>query len=135
MGQIIADATRAKTPFFAAVTKNGKIVSKSRSFGSTDPTSHAEVVAIKRALKKLNRNSLKGYTLYSTCEPCPMCMGAAHWSGISQLVFGARLSDSKRFGFDEIIVPQLAMELKKSGVKISKDVMRQECLRLFKNKM
>ena len=134
MGQIIANARKLDSPFFAAVAKRGKIISKSRSFGQIDPISHAEIVAIRKALKKLNRTSLRGFTLYSTCEPCPMCLGAAHWSGISELVFGARLTDSKRLGFNEIIVPQLAMELKKRGVKISKDVMRQECLHLFKNK-
>lgn len=131
MKQVIANARKARSPFFSALAKGNKIVSMSKSNGSNNPIEHAEILAIKTALAKTKTNSLKGFTLYSTCEPCPMCMGAIHWAGITEVAFGARLSDSRRFGFDEIIVPQLSRELKSRGVKVNKGIMRKECLELF----
>lgn len=62
-----------------------------------DPTSHAEVRAIRAATKKLKATSLKGYALYTTCEPCPMCMAAALWAGVDRVIYGATISDAARF--------------------------------------
>jgi tRNA(Arg) A34 adenosine deaminase TadA len=61
-----------------------------------DITSHAEVRALRAATKKLKRLSLRGYTLYTTCEPCPMCMAAALWAGVDRVVFGATIDDAAR---------------------------------------
>src|SRR6202166_4853208 len=62
-----------------------------------DPSSHAELRAVRVACKKLKRPSLKGYTMYSTCEPCPMCMANALWARLDRVVFGARIDDANRF--------------------------------------
>jgi len=62
-----------------------------------DPTSHAEVRAIRAATKKLKATSLKGYALYTTCEPCPICMAAALWAGVDRVIYGATISDAARF--------------------------------------
>ncbi|MDE1865567.1 MAG: nucleoside deaminase [Candidatus Micrarchaeota archaeon] len=133
MKLVVKKASRAGFPFFSAIAKGDKIIASSKGNGIRDPTAHAEMLAIQKALRKLKTNSLKGFTLYSTCESCPMCMGAIHWAGISELVFGARLTDSRRFGFDEIIIPQVGATLKRRGVKINNDVMRKECIGLFKS--
>src|SRR6202166_2833947 len=61
-----------------------------------DPSSHAEVRTVRLACKKLKRPSLKGYTMYSTCEPCPMCMANLLWSGIDRVVYGATIEDASR---------------------------------------
>lgn len=61
-----------------------------------DTTSHAEVRALRAATKKLKRLSLKGYTLYTTCEPCPMCMAAALWAGVDRVVYGATIDDAAK---------------------------------------
>lgn len=131
MRRVIANARNVKSPFFSALAKGDMIIVTSKSNGQNNPIEHAELLTIRKALKKLKTNSLKNCTLYSTCEPCPMCMGAIHWSGIREVVFGARLTDSRKFGFDEIIVPQLGEALKSRGVKVNKDIMRKECLELF----
>jgi tRNA(Arg) A34 adenosine deaminase TadA len=61
-----------------------------------DPSSHAELRAVRKATKKLGKPSLKGYTLYTTCEPCPMCMANALWAGLDRVVFGATIADASK---------------------------------------
>jgi tRNA(Arg) A34 adenosine deaminase TadA len=131
MNQVISNARKSKSIFFSAIVKGDAIVSMSNGHGDKNPIEHAEILTIKKALKKIGVNSLKKCTLYSTCEPCIMCMGAIHWSGIREVTFGARLTDSKRFGFNEIIIPGVEKAIKTSGVKLNKDIMRKECLELF----
>jgi tRNA(Arg) A34 adenosine deaminase TadA len=98
-----------------------------------DPSAHAEVRAIRLACKKINAYSLKGYTLYTTCEPCPMCMGCALWAGLDRVVFGATISDAARFG------PQIEISaaevVKRSDMKciVGGPVERDACLALFTN--
>jgi tRNA(Arg) A34 adenosine deaminase TadA len=98
-----------------------------------DPSAHAEVRTIRLACKKINAYSLKGYTLYTTCEPCPMCMGCALWAGLDRVVFGATISDAARFG------PQIEISaaevVKRSDMKCSVvgPVERDACLALFTN--
>ncbi len=131
MKLLIAEAQKANSPFFSSLVKGNKIIAMSKSNGLNNPTEHSEMLTIRKALKRIKTKSLKGYSLYSTCESCPMCIGAIHWTGIKEVTFGARLTDSRRFGFDEIISPQLTKMLKAKGVKVNKDVMRKECLALF----
>lgn len=90
-------------PFGAIVVKNGQIVGRgSNSVTSTnDPTAHAEVVAIRDACKNLNTFQLAGCTLYASCEPCPMCLGAIYWARPERIVFGAFHSDAADAGFDD----------------------------------
>jgi tRNA(Arg) A34 adenosine deaminase TadA len=131
MVQVIANARKSKSAFVSALAKGNTIISMSKSNGDKNPLEHAEILAIKKVLKKMNPNSMKKCTLYSTCEPCLMCMGAIHWAGIKEVVYGATLEDSKKFGFNEILVPQLKKTLKASGIKFNKDIMRKECLELL----
>lgn len=131
MARVVANARKSKSAFVSAVVKDNTIISISQSNGDKNPLEHAEILAIKKVLKRMNPESMKKCILYSTCEPCLMCMGAIHWAGIKEVAYGARLEDSKRFGFNEILVPQLEKVLKASGIKFNKDIMRKECLELF----
>ena len=88
-------------PFGAVVIKDGVIVGRGRNtvLRDNDPTSHAEVSAIRDACKNLNSYSLEGCTLYTTCYPCPMCLGAIIWSNISKVYFGNTKEDADMIGF------------------------------------
>jgi tRNA(Arg) A34 adenosine deaminase TadA len=88
-------------PFGAVVIKDGVIVGRGRNtvLRDNDPTSHAEISAIRDACKTLNTYSLEGCTLYTTCYPCPMCLGAIVWSNISKAYYGNTKEDADMIGF------------------------------------
>ena len=96
-----------------------------------DPSAHAETLTIRLACAKLGAGSLKGYTLYTTCEPCAMCMACALWSGLDRLVFGATIADAGRF------VSQIAIPAKEVArrtdlhCEVAGPVERQVCVGLF----
>lgn len=93
-------ATPRRSPFASSVveTRTGRRVARclNRARALGDPTAHAEVVAIRTACRRLKSTSLAGFTLYTTCEPCPMCMAAALWSRVDRVVFGATIADASR---------------------------------------
>lgn len=89
-------------PFGAViVNKEGKIISNgnNRVLIDNDPTMHAEIVAIRRACEKLKTYDLTGYTLYTLCEPCPMCLSAIIWSNIKDVYYGCSREDAEEIGF------------------------------------
>ena len=92
--------TEAQSPFGSSVveTGTGRLVLRRLNAvrQENDPSSHAEVRALRAACKRLKRTSLAGHTLYTTCEPCPMCMSMALWSGVDRVVFGATIDDAAR---------------------------------------
>lgn len=90
-------------PFSCVIVKNGKIIAEgtNRVTTTNDPTAHAEIVAIRRACKKLGTFQLKGCTLYASCEPCPMCLGAIYWARPQEIIFAAAKTDAARVGFDD----------------------------------
>ena len=90
-------------PFGAVVVKDGKVVAEAANqvTATNDPTAHAEVLAIRQACQKLGLFELKGCALYTSCEPCPMCLGAIYWARIDKVYFGTRLSDTSKIGFDD----------------------------------
>jgi len=90
-------------PFGAVVVHENRIVGEghNRVTLDLDPTAHAEVVALRAAATALGRFDLRGCVLYSSCEPCPMCLGAAHWSRVERVVFAADRHDAARAGFDD----------------------------------
>lgn len=98
-------------PFGAVIAdKDGNIISRGHNMvlSSHDPTNHAEIVAIREACRKLGTHDLSGYTIYSSCDPCPMCLSAVIWSNIKTLYFGATRKDAARAGFrDDIIYDYL----------------------------
>ncbi len=90
-------------PFGAVIVTDGKVVAEgvNRVSLDLDPTAHAEVSAIRQACRELGRFSLRGCTLYSSCEPCPMCLSAIYWARIDALYFAAGREDAARAGFDD----------------------------------
>jgi len=98
-----------------------------------DPTAHAEVNAIRLAARTLETLDLSGCAIFSTCEPCPMCLAAIHWSRISRLVYGAAIADAAAAGFSELRVPaQTLAALGGSALQIAGGVLEAECRDLFK---
>ena len=125
---------RGQTPFGACIVRKGRVVAVGHNqvWKNTDITAHAEICAIRDACRVLKTIDLSGCTIYSTCEPCPMCFAACHWANISRIVFGARIADAKRFGFDELTVSNAAMKaMGGARLRIRKDFLRQTCLGLF----
>lgn len=90
-------------PFGAVIVKDNKILSEAYNtvFLSNDPTAHAEVGAIRRASAALGSFNLQGCTLYTSCEPCPMCLGAIYWAGISKVVYAGNRNDAEAAGFSD----------------------------------
>lgn len=90
-------------PFGAVVVKDGKIIGKgkNRVTPNNDPTAHAEIVAIRAACAALGDFSLEGCELYTSCYPCPMCMGAIYWSRIDRVYYANSMSDAAKAGFDD----------------------------------
>jgi tRNA(Arg) A34 adenosine deaminase TadA len=96
-----------------------------------DPSAHAETLTIRLACAKLATGSLKGYTLYTTCEPCPMCMACALWSGLDRLVFGATIADASRF-VSQITIPAKEVARRTDlNCIVAGPVEREVCVKLF----
>jgi tRNA(Arg) A34 adenosine deaminase TadA len=98
-----------------------------------DPSAHAELRTIRLACNKIQSYSLRGYTLYTTCEPCPMCMACALWAGLDRVVYGATIADAARFGH-QIHIPAAEVE-KRADMRCVVDgpVEHDVCLALFTN--
>jgi guanine deaminase len=106
-------------PFAAIIVKDGELISEGTNCVTAwnDPTAHAEVVAIRRACSKLKSFQLTGCDIYSTCEPCPMCLGAIYWARPQALYFAAGRADAAHAGFDDqFIYGQLALPLHERGL-------------------
>lgn len=90
-------------PFGAVIAAGSEIVAEGVNSVTSDldPTAHAEISAIREACRKLGRFSLQGYILYSSCEPCPMCLSAIYWARLDALYFAASREDAARAGFDD----------------------------------
>lgn len=93
-------------PFGAVIVKNGEIVGRgcNRVTANNDPTAHAEVMAIRDATKNLNTYDLSGCDIYTSCEPCPMCLGAIYWAHIDHIYYGGTQSDAAAVGFDDSFI-------------------------------
>jgi tRNA(Arg) A34 adenosine deaminase TadA len=123
-----------QTPFGAVVVKDGAVVASSHNtvWATTDPTAHAEVNAIREAAVRLATIDLAGCTMYTTCEPCPMCLAAIHWAKIDRVVYGASIADAAAAGFSELALP--AEELARQGgspLRVERGPRREECAALF----
>jgi tRNA(Arg) A34 adenosine deaminase TadA len=100
-------------PFGAVVTDNGEIISRSynRVVLNSDPTAHAEILAIREAASFLGSHDLSNCTLYTSCEPCPMCLGAIYWSGIKKVVYACDRNDADGAGFsDKLIYEEINLD-------------------------
>jgi tRNA(Arg) A34 adenosine deaminase TadA len=107
-------------PFGAVIVKDDKIISEStnRVVLNSDPTAHAEILAIRQAASSLKTFDLDGCTLYTSCEPCPMCLGAIYWSGIKKVVYSCDRCDAEKAGFsDKLIYDEIILDPAKRIVK------------------
>jgi len=93
-------------PFGAIIVKEDKIISEAfnRVVLNNDPTAHAEILAIRQASSVLSSHDLNGCILYSSCEPCPMCLGAIYWSGIKKVVYSCDRTDAENAGFSDKLI-------------------------------
>lgn len=110
--------TGAGGPFGAVVVKNGEVIATGTNTvtSTNDPTAHAEMVAIRRACEVLGSFQLKGCEIYSSCEPCPMCLGAIYWARLDVLFYAGTQTDAARAGFDDSFIYQemaLPIEVRK----------------------
>jgi guanine deaminase len=124
-------------PFGAVIVKGGKIISKSHNevLASKDPTAHAEVVAIRLACKKLKVFQLEGCELYTSCEPCPMCLGAAYWARIDRIVYANTRADAEAIGFgDQFIYREFEKPIQNRDLPMM-PFMRKQALAAFKEWM
>jgi guanine deaminase len=121
-------------PFGAVVVQNGVIVAEgvNRVTTTNDPTAHAEVIAIREACRKLNLFELKDCELYTSCEPCPMCLGAIYWARLSRIYFGNLAADASRIGFDDsAIYREFAQPHSERAIPVIQ-MMREEALAAFR---
>lgn len=121
-------------PFGAVIVKDGKIIARGHNMVllTNDPTAHAEIVAIRKATKKLKNFELKGCYLYTTCEPCPMCLSAVFWSRIDTIYFGCSKEDAAKIGFDDKLFYEMLTnpDLRKKYL-VAKQIKKEDCLKIF----
>jgi guanine deaminase len=122
-------------PFGAIVVKDGKIIGEgvNRVTNENDPTAHAEVMAIRQACKKLNTFQLTDCQIYSSCEPCPMCLGAIYWARPDALYFAAGKEDAANAGFDDSFIYK-EIDLPYQNRKIyTVQILSAQAIQVFKN--
>ncbi len=120
-------------PFGAVIAKNGKVLATgvNRVTVNHDPTAHAEVSAIRTACDKLGTFSLEGCEIYSSCEPCPMCLGAIYWAHLDRIYYGNSKTDAAAIGFDDsFIYEELKLNYADRKVKAAQ-IFRNEALVAF----
>jgi guanine deaminase len=124
---------QAGGPFGAVIVKDGKIVAEgwNQVTSTNDPTAHAEVTAIRNACKALGNFDLSGTELYTSCEPCPMCLSAAYWARVSKIYFAATRADAARSQFDDdFIYQEIPKRLEDRSIKMIQ-LLNDEALEVF----
>jgi tRNA(Arg) A34 adenosine deaminase TadA len=121
-------------PIGAVIALDGKtlLTAHNTVWLDTDPSAHAEMNGVRRAAKQLGRVRLAGCTVYTTLEPCPMCLTACHWAKVDRIVFGADIADAAAAGFSEMRVPSVDLaRLGGSPLQIQGGILVEECRKLF----
>ena len=118
-------------PFGSVIVKDGLVIAKGHNqvIKNQDPTCHGELMANHKACKKLGTFDLNGCELYTTAEPCPMCLGAILWANISKVYFGCNIFDTEDIGFRDKVFYEINESGKKDELVIELD--RKQCLKLF----
>ena len=130
----IENVAQGGGPFGAVIVRNGEIIATgtNRVTENCDPTAHAEVSAIRAACAKLGDFKLSGCTIYSSCEPCPMCLSALYWAGVERIFYGNTKQDAKSINFDDsFIYDQIALDYSERAIPCV-NFMREEALAGFK---
>jgi tRNA(Arg) A34 adenosine deaminase TadA len=121
-------------PFGCVIVKNNEIISEgfNEVTNMNDPTAHAEIVAIRNACNKLNTFNLKGTQMFTSCEPCPMCLSAIYWSHIDKIYYGNNRKDAAKIGFDDsYIYDELSLDLNKRKIPFEQ-INEKEAIKAFK---
>lgn len=121
-------------PFGAVIVRNGEVIATgvNRVTANNDPTAHAEVSAIREACAKLGNFKLEGCTIYTSCEPCPMCLSAIYWAGISRIFYGNTKADAKAINFDDsFIYDEIALPYAQRSIPCN-NIMREKALSAFR---
>ena len=122
-------------PCGAVIVRNGEVVATgvNNVVPHCDPTAHAEVSAIRKACQKVGDFKLDGCTIYTSCEPCPMCLSAIYWSGIERIFYGNTKQDAEDINFsDKFIYDELALPMTERRVP-AVNIMREEALEAFRD--
>lgn len=121
-------------PFGAVIARNGEIIATgvNRVTPNHDPTAHAEVSAIREACSKLKTFDLSGCDIYTSCEPCPMCLGAIYWAHLDRMFYGNTKTDAKNIGFDDsFIYDELELPKEKRRL-VYKNMLPEEAIEAFR---
>ena len=130
----LEEARIGDAPYGAVIVKDNQVIIKAHNTVKTDndPTAHAELNAIRHLTTKIKNPSLEGYTLYTTCEPCPMCTTVCLWARISEIIFGASIQDLIEAGVSQINLPSEEIIAKGfKEIKVTKGLLKEESLQLF----
>ena len=120
-------------PFGSVIVKGEKIIAEgsNKVTSTNDPTAHGEIVAIRQACKNLNHFNLSGCELYSTCEPCPMCLSAIYWAHLDKVYYANTRDDARKINFDDsLIYSELQKNINKRKITMIQ-IMRDEALKAF----
>ena len=119
-------------PFGSIIVKDSKIIGKghNRVLLNNDPTAHGEITAIREACKNINSYDLQGSILYTTGEPCPMCLAACMWANIDKIYYGCTIKDNEQIGFRDAKFASI-LESKRDLSNYLECIDRDECLKLF----
>ena len=131
----IENVKRGGGPFGAVIVKEGKIIATgvNRVTKNNDPTAHAEITAIRKAARKLGTFDLSGCEIYTSCEPCPMCLSAIYWAHIEKIYYGNSKTDAKNIGFDDSFIYD-ELKLKPADRKIIMErFLPKEAIRAFED--
>jgi len=129
----IESVSKGGGPFGSVIVKSNKIIAEgsNKVTFSNDPTAHGEIVAIRESCKKLNTFTLKGCELYSTCEPCPMCLSAIYWARIDKIYYANTRDDAKKIDFDDsLIYSEFQKKIHERKIPMIQ-IMRKEALQAF----
>ena len=121
-------------PFGAVIVKDGRIIATgtNRVTANNDPTAHAEVSAIREACLKLDTFDLSGCEIYTSCEPCPMCLGAIYWAHLDRIYYGNNKADAAAIGFDDsFIYDELALP-RENRKKAMEELLPEEAIAAFR---
>ncbi|MBQ8158306.1 MAG: nucleoside deaminase [Prevotella sp.] len=121
-------------PFGAVIAKNGEIIAEGSNCVTidNDPTAHAEVSTIRKACKKLGTFDLEGCDIYTSCEPCPMCLGAIYWAHLDKIYYANDRKDAAEIGFDDDFIYEELSLKPQDREKPSEILMREEALEAFR---
>lgn len=125
--------TKAGGPFGCVIVKNGQIIAEgfNQVTSKNDPTAHAEIVTIRKACKKLNSFQLEGCIIYTSCEPCPMCLGAIYWARPKMVYFASTKKDAANIHFDDqFIYEELDKKMENRAIPFIQ-ILREEAIPVF----